>query len=86
MITKTFERPTNYDEKFEIAKEVLANDTIIFGKAFSKFEAAHHDCDDCPMAPVGTGTCLAKTVWPRITVEMIEIIAEWMAMEDVGTW
>lgn len=77
--------PSTYNEKFEIVKEVLTTDTIIFGKAFDKFEAAHHYCDECPMCDV-FGNCLAKMQWPRITEEMIEIIARWMAMEDVGTW
>lgn len=76
---------SNYDEKFEIAKEILTIDTIIFGKAFAKFEAAHHDCDECPMCDV-FGNCLAKMMWPRITEEMIDVIARWMAMEDIGTW
>lgn len=75
-----------YNEKFANMKETLAIDTIAFGKAFNKFEAAHHDCDECPMASIDTGTCLAKTVWPRITYEMIEIIAEWMVMEDERVW
>lgn len=76
---------SNYDEKFEIAKEILTNDTILFGKVFAKFEAAHHSCDNCSMCDL-FGNCLAKMMWPRITEEMIDVIARWMAMEDIGTW
>ena len=74
-----------YNEKFANMKETLAIDTIAFGKAFNKFEAAHHDCDECPMCDV-FGNCLAKMQWPRITVEMIEIIARWIVMEDKKVW
>ena len=76
----------NYNDRFETAKETLAIDTIAFGKAFAKFEAAHHDCDECPMASADTGTCLAKTVWPRITVEMIDVVARWIVLEDKKVW
>lgn len=78
-------RNFTYNEKFVIFKEDLANDTIAFGKAFDKFEAAHHDCDECPMCDA-FGNCLAKMQWPRITMEMIEIIARWMVLEDEKVW
>lgn len=75
-------RSLTYNEKIVIFKDALVNDTIAFGKAFGKFEAAHHDCDECPMCDA-FGNCLAKMQWPRITEEMIDIITRWMVMEDV---
>ena len=75
----------NYDEKFAKVKETLAIDTIAFGKAFAKFEAAHHDCDKCSMCDL-FGNCLAKMMWPRITVEMIDVVARWMVLEDERVW
>lgn len=70
-----------YDEKFVIVKDALTIDTIAFGKAFSKFEAEHHNCDECSMCDL-FGNCLAKMMWPRITEEMIDVVARWMVMED----
>lgn len=75
----------NYDKKFANVKETLAVDTIAFGKAFAKFEAAHHDCDKCSMCDL-FGNCLAKMMWPRITVEMIDVVARWMVLEDERVW
>ena len=76
---------STYNEKFANMKETLIIDTIAFGKAFAKFEAAHHDCDECPMCSA-FGICLAKAQWPRITHEMIEIVARWMVMEGERVW
>lgn len=75
----------NYDKKFAKMKETLAVDTIAFGKAFAKFEAAHHDCDKCSMCDL-FGNCLAKMMWPRITAEMIDIVARWIVLEDEKVW